>query len=57
MSTEATRSPLVVRAGDLQALADRLDARAAAEPHQIEMGRVCRHAAVTWVQRSSVSIR
>jgi hypothetical protein len=44
-----TRLPIVVRAGDLQALADRLD-RGEYTPRDLDTAaRLARHAAVTWV--------
>ena len=53
--------PIIVRAGDLQALADRLELAAeAGQPPQptdvTKAARVCRHAAVAWVRGISVSI-
>jgi hypothetical protein len=57
---QPARLPVVVRAGDLQALADRLDERAKAsdQPDRDLMtaARLCRHAAAVWVGRTAVSI-
>jgi hypothetical protein len=54
---EPRRLPIVVRAGDLQALADRLEAGALAESDLDIAARLARHAAVTWVRGTSVSLR
>ena len=63
-SEQPTRLPVVVRAGDLQALADRLEEQAGrvlqddAElaKDMTTAARLARHAARIWVCRSAVSI-
>jgi hypothetical protein len=62
--SESKWQPIVVRAGDLQALADRLEAWATTPGAQGDMAkdvitaaRLARHAAITWVRGISVSLR
>jgi hypothetical protein len=58
------RRPVVVRAGDLEALADRLEERAASGAGTsdasardlVTAARLARHAARVWVGRSAVSL-
>jgi hypothetical protein len=60
-NSQPARLPIVVRAGDFQALADRLEERARAAGDQpdrdlMTAARLCRHAATVWVGRSAVSL-
>jgi hypothetical protein len=59
--SQPARLPIVVRAGDLQALADRLENCLAddSQPQRSDLEvavRLARHAATVWVGRSAVSI-
>jgi hypothetical protein len=47
--SQPTRLPIVVRAGDLQALADRLESGTHTERDLDTAARLARHSAVTWV--------
>jgi hypothetical protein len=58
---QPARLPVVVNAADLRSLADRLEERAATSTERpdrdlLTAARLCRHAAVTWVGRTTVSI-
>jgi hypothetical protein len=55
---QPTRLPIVVRAADLQALADRLEARTQTDGDLDTAARLARHAAITWVGGfAAVSLR
>jgi hypothetical protein len=55
--SEPRRLPIVVRAADLQKLADRLEDGTASDSDIFTAARLARHAAVTWVGGTSVSLK